>query len=362
MGTSAQAADIKVWQSPDGKEVHVNVFGEIELDDAVSFEKQYNSAKSLNKRLFINLQSPGGNFVGGLAIAEFIHEQKLTTWVPADRQCASICAVMWLAGYERWATNSSLIGFHAAFNSKTGEQTGTGNAILGSYLTKWGYEVGFIAFATSAGPDNVLYLSDAIAKKYGLKFNGELPTEPYIQLALQKRRGTSKSAERVEPDPPPSTPHQPEPPPRPMGYWSVTVKDQGCVLFSSFKDGRNIGLGVVPIGVFALISKPSWYVPSDVRVAARVWIDNWPPLQGPGGAFPNLPNTIAIRVHPQYYRPLVGEMIDGWWGYVQFTGNEPPWKVSLFGVKAVWPEFEECARRINPAFVNMLYRSTTQPW
>jgi hypothetical protein len=134
-------------------------------------------------------------------------------------------------------------------------------------------------------------------------------------------------------------------------------------LTSGFNDGRSLGLGLTrDFGLFALLAKPSWAIPQGVRVAASVQIDWYPPLSGPGQSFPEWPNTMAIQVHPQFYNALVSEMIKGWRATVRFTGSEPPWQVSLWGVKAAWPAFLQCARRVSPTFVDQLYRPKTQPW
>lgn len=358
VSSSANAATIT--ETPFGDhDINIGVQGTIEMSDVDLFEKHLKNAKlQSNKRIVVELNSDGGNFASGLSIALLIHENNLTTWVPKGRLCASICAIMWLAGSDRWATNTSLIGFHAVYDTTNKQESGTGNAVLGSYLSQWGFDVSFIAYVSAAGPDEILFLSATNAQKYNVKFSGELPTEAYIQLQLQKngdRVAKTDPAPRSEPPPPESTNG---------GLWASYVNDNFCMLKTEFKDGRFIGLGVFRDGVFALISKPSWSIPSNMRVAARVWIDNYPPLQGPGYAIPNLPTAMGIRVHPQFYRPLVGQMFDGWWAFVQFTGNEPPWQVSLWGVKANWPLFEQCARRVYPPFVSQLHtpNASTQPW
>ena len=192
---TAHAADFRQSVTPNGKDVQIRITSTIEFNDAELFKKQVDSAKLLgsDKRIVIDLRSPGGNFMGGLLIAELIHDDKLKTWVRADKSCTSICAIMWLAGFERFAKSTSLIGFHAAYDGTTGQETGKGNAILGSMLTKWGYDLEAVAFVTTAGPNDILYLSRASAQKYGIKFRGELPTEEYIQLVLQKHQSSPQT-------------------------------------------------------------------------------------------------------------------------------------------------------------------------
>jgi hypothetical protein len=47
------------------------------------------------------LSSGGGHVNVGLEIAEIIHARGLSTWIPADLECASICSVIFLAGQAR---------------------------------------------------------------------------------------------------------------------------------------------------------------------------------------------------------------------------------------------------------------------
>jgi hypothetical protein len=146
------------------------------------------------------------------------------------------------------------------------------------------------------------------------------------------------------------------------GYWFTSANDNSCGVLTRFPDGRGLGVGVVRnSGLYALVQKPSWYVPDRVRVAASIQVDGYPPLSGPGMAVPEWPNTIAIPVQPRFYGALIHQVFVGWWATVRFTGNEPPWRVSLWGVKDSWPAFMQCAQRVSPVFVNQLY-GPTQPY
>jgi Trypsin-like peptidase domain len=134
--------------------------------------------------------------------------------------------------------------------------------------------------------------------------------------------------------PPPSSSQPPSNRPS-VGYWSTTVSENSCILTSDFTDGRA-PLGLTrDFGLMALItarlahcknagqeaivvhSRFAWICQSavaNIRVAASVQIDSYAPLSGPGRAFPDFPNAIAIQVHPRFYNALIYEMIEGWWG------------------------------------------------
>jgi hypothetical protein len=128
--------------------VVIAIVGEILSGDDKRFEAVAgNAAKAL-----ATLSSPGGNLFAGLAVGATIHDRGYSTFVAAGNECASVCGSIWLGGTRRFLTPSSKLGFHAAFNSKTGQETGEGNAILGAYLSRLGLTYAAIAYVTKAGP------------------------------------------------------------------------------------------------------------------------------------------------------------------------------------------------------------------
>jgi hypothetical protein len=76
--------------------------------------------------------------LGTLEIGESIRLKAFTTFVPENARCASACALAWLGGVQRYMAPGAQIGFHAAYNAKSGQETGVGNALVGAYLNKIG--------------------------------------------------------------------------------------------------------------------------------------------------------------------------------------------------------------------------------
>jgi hypothetical protein len=60
------------------------------------------------------------------------------------------------------------VGFHAAYSSETGQETGVGNALVGAYLNRIGLPYSAVIYITQAAPNSMTWLSVAEAKKRGI--------------------------------------------------------------------------------------------------------------------------------------------------------------------------------------------------
>ena len=74
------------------------------------------------------------------------------------------------------------------------------NAVLGSRYARWGLSEGAIAYLTTAGPEEAIFLTAESAARYGIVYEGALPSEGSIQLFLQQL------AKRTPPAPVPAPP------------------------------------------------------------------------------------------------------------------------------------------------------------
>jgi hypothetical protein len=140
----------------------ITLNGLIGSDDAETFKVK---AQLFPGKATAILNSPGGNLLAALAIGEFIRLRGWSTYV--SDECDSACALIWLGGTQRLMTSDAKIGFHAA--SVNGQQTGSGNAVLGAYLKRIGLSDEAVIYATQAGPDNIIYLTPSEAKRVGIE-------------------------------------------------------------------------------------------------------------------------------------------------------------------------------------------------
>jgi hypothetical protein len=174
----ARAADISSGMGL-GPAIHtgwIHLAGEIKYDDRKRFQQVAQTFES--PRVVVFLEGPGGDLIAGLSIGDEIHSRGWRT-VALDR-CESACAYIWVAGAERIVGEGAIIGFHAAVDMVTKQETGMGNALLGSYLTNMGFDYNAIAGMTQTGPSGMRYLTVEAAKAWGLSYVGNLPSEAEI--------------------------------------------------------------------------------------------------------------------------------------------------------------------------------------
>jgi hypothetical protein len=111
----------------------------------------------------IFLDSQGGSTWSAMHIGKIIRKRGFSTAVANDAQCASSCALIWLAGKERFMGHATRLGFHAArAPDKPNEPpavSSAGNAMVGAYMYEMGItDLKTIALLTSAQPQNMTWL------------------------------------------------------------------------------------------------------------------------------------------------------------------------------------------------------------
>jgi hypothetical protein len=161
---SAHAATISVKVPANGGPAIVLVDGDLEANDG----DQFRSKISFLSKAIVSFRSDGGSVVAGIQIGESIRLKGFTTVVAEGARCASACAIAWLGGSTRLMSAEARVGFHAAYNSKTGQETGVGNALVGAYLTKIGLPYSAVIYITQAAPNSMTWLSITDAKKQGI--------------------------------------------------------------------------------------------------------------------------------------------------------------------------------------------------
>jgi hypothetical protein len=136
----------------------VHVSGKIEWGDENTFER----ITTGDRTDIVVLSGPGGNEFAGIMIGENIRDRHFLTIVAKNDVCASACAFAWLGGEKRFVWRSSYLGFHAAYEQAPGETArtnGSGNAVLGAYLTKLGLSYAAVIYMTSPELDQIQWFS-----------------------------------------------------------------------------------------------------------------------------------------------------------------------------------------------------------
>jgi hypothetical protein len=179
VAAKAQAANISVERNVDDQVAIVTVDGKLFPDDDDQFRKQ---TIALSKAMVV-LRSEGGDVVAGVQIGETIRRKGFSSLV-VGKSCASACAVAWLGGAPRLMAPAAQVGFHAAYDTKTGQETGVGNALIGAYLNKIELSYEAVSYVTRAAPDSMRWLTISEAKRLGIDatlFNGVVPEAPFIE-------------------------------------------------------------------------------------------------------------------------------------------------------------------------------------
>lgn len=164
--TSAYAAEITHEQIEEGGIISIQ--GEIQSGDAEKFRQvSVNYPKAV-----VVLESEGGSLLPAIEIGKIIKIAGFITVVPPDSVCASSCALIWLAGEPRALAETGHVGFHASYRDNNGslEESGVANALIGNYLGKLNLSERAIVFATSAAPDEIMWLTKANKDTAGIDF------------------------------------------------------------------------------------------------------------------------------------------------------------------------------------------------
>jgi len=143
----------------------IYIVGVIDVGDGKKFAE---AISRFNGGAIVYLYSPGGDAAAGLEIGYAIRaKQKYETVAPPKENCASMCALIWLAGNTRWIYSTSHVGFHAMAWEKGGVSS-SWNALVGAYLVRIGLSDDAIYYLTKASPESMEWLTEDKANQLGI--------------------------------------------------------------------------------------------------------------------------------------------------------------------------------------------------
>ena len=173
-----------------------------------------------NTAAMLTLDSPGGTFTEGIAIARLMREKSVAAIVEDGSVCLSACALAWLGGssfhatggvgsyVDRYVEPGSRIGFHSPYISPAAiaalpaeERLDTqasglrlGISTLVRFLADFNVDPLVIDRIVAMGPDDVMAIetvADVVA------FGGELPPVPVSTLGLDRPAITRNVCEKL---------------------------------------------------------------------------------------------------------------------------------------------------------------------
>jgi hypothetical protein len=183
-----RAAEITRERGTNGLPDVIRIKGRLNLGD----EDKFQALALTSKRATVYLEGPGGKVLPATEIGSIIRIKGFETVVD-NAKCTSSCALIWLAGEPRAMTNLTSLGFHSSFrigkDGKRMSDVGDG-ATMGAYLTRLGFNDKVVRFVTSAGADEMHWLTKNMADKLGIAVT--------LNTEAQRRKSYSLFAEGLK--------------------------------------------------------------------------------------------------------------------------------------------------------------------
>jgi TPR repeat protein len=147
----------------------IRIDGKIEVEDGGKWKFFLETIKT--PRAVVTLNSPGGSVPAGLVIAYDILNREYDTYFK-EGKCASMCALIWLAGKTRYMSSGLALGFHQAGTKDIRGntiKTRSGNEGLFGYYARLKLPEQTMRYFFSAGPNEVVWVTVDKAIELGLR-------------------------------------------------------------------------------------------------------------------------------------------------------------------------------------------------
>ena len=153
---------------------------------SISDIQEFRNVISRFPKAVVAFNSDGGSALAGIQIGELIRLKGYITLVPSNSRCASACAIAWLGGTQRFMGPNAQIGFHAAYEVRSGQATevGAANALVGAYLNKIGLPDRAVIYITQAPPEGMTWLNLSEAQQKGIDVALQTPSQENMQTKV----------------------------------------------------------------------------------------------------------------------------------------------------------------------------------
>jgi hypothetical protein len=194
MGSPATAAELKSAALKDGR-IIVSISGDIAEGDTDALKAAIKAANDAGKLVgSVRLNSPGGNLLEGVQIAETVRFAKMATKVGQGATCASACFLIFAAGATKFANYTAQIGVHGA-SDQTGHETvqsGSATVSMARVAKELGVPAAIIGRMVVTPPNEMVWLSPADLQSMGTTMVGkpsQIPTPPLSSNTQQLPTG-----------------------------------------------------------------------------------------------------------------------------------------------------------------------------
>lgn len=177
---SAAEMNLREVITNTGSENWLYIKGELVEGDSMKF---INTISTINDVTTVWLESDGGLVDEGMAIAKMAKMLDLNTYV--EKNCNSMCAIIFLSGKARQVTKKAVVGVHAAYNKNNGMRGVDANSIISWYLGSLGYPEELVHLWVGTSPKKIFNINSKTADQLGLGFTTIEPVKrPLIKKLL----------------------------------------------------------------------------------------------------------------------------------------------------------------------------------
>jgi hypothetical protein len=147
------------------------ISGEINEATVIDFENQVRTAQG---ETLVELSGPGGLVAPALQIGNRIRKLGFSTIVPAGKQCASACVLIWFSGQERYMSRFGRLLVHSVYvRDRSGKayRSFDGNNDVAEHLRRMNVPEDLIYYTATGDPDGYFPLTPRIGRAMGLRFH-----------------------------------------------------------------------------------------------------------------------------------------------------------------------------------------------
>ena len=149
------------------------------------------------------LSSVGGNGMVAVLIGDLVRRSGMSTAVLEGNDCASGCAMIWIAGVKRIASKNACIGFHGMYDPASGQPSADANAIAGAHLGLLGLSLDAVFWMLTPRQLDTHWLTDETAEKYGIYWTHD-KDDPGHSCPNQRSEASGYQDKVLPPAPPPA--------------------------------------------------------------------------------------------------------------------------------------------------------------
>ena len=183
--STTSAATFKSVATKDGGTI-ILMSGEIVEGDTETLKASIKTANDAGKLVSgVRLNSPGGNLLEGLKLADAVRFAKVATNVAGSATCASACFLVYAAGATKFANHTAQVGIHGA-SDKQGEETvasGAATVSMARAAKELGVPAAIIGRMVVTPPNEMVWLTAQDLQSMGTTMVGKPSQTPISPTA-----------------------------------------------------------------------------------------------------------------------------------------------------------------------------------